>query len=75
MTDSTGVGDGPFDLMEEFDDKLPTRKFDNFQFVHFEQVMAKGYENPEVEFATQALMEVPEQYAEILRLGLMNRKS
>ena len=27
-----GVGDGPFGLMEEFDDELPSRKFDNVCF-------------------------------------------
>ncbi len=30
-----GVGDGPFGVMEKFDDEIPTRKFDNLQFVNF----------------------------------------
>ncbi|KAG2522771.1 hypothetical protein JM16_004487 [Phytophthora kernoviae] len=54
-----GVGDGPWEMMEEFDDKLPTRRFDNFQFVEYNQVLKRNMKNPEAGFAMQALMEIP----------------
>jgi len=65
-----GVGDGPWGMMNEFDDGLPQRKFDNFQFVPFNDVMNSG-KNPEVAFAVAALMEVPEQYKLIRKLKLL----
>jgi E3 ubiquitin-protein ligase RGLG len=70
-----GVGDGPFEDMNEFDDELPERRFDNLQFVEYNKVVATARNDwdPDVKFAVQALMEIPEQYAEIKRLGLMNR--
>jgi len=65
-----GVGDGPFELMQNFDDKLPKRRFDNFQFVPFYEIMQRA-ENREVTFAVNALQEIPEQYKLIKKLGLM----
>jgi len=65
-----GVGDGPWDIMEEFDDELVDRKFDNFQFVPFSKTMEKA-ENREVTFSVAALQEIPEQYAAIKKLGLL----
>mmetsp|Transcript_2744 Transcript_2744/g.6740 ORF Transcript_2744/g.6740 Transcript_2744/m.6740 type:complete len:268 (-) Transcript_2744:59-862(-) len=68
-----GVGDGPWDMMEEFDDELPQRAFDNFQFVCMNRVMANvpPGTNPDAAFATACLMEIPEQFKLINRLRLL----
>jgi len=69
-----GVGDGPFDLMREFDDHLPQRKFDNFQFCHYEAVTSHLVtRNPDACFAMNALMEIPDQYEAVVKLQLVSQ--
>lgn len=65
-----GVGDGPWDAMKLFDDNIPQRSFDNFQFVNFSKIMSENMEasKKETAFALSALMEIPFQYRATLRL-------
>jgi E3 ubiquitin-protein ligase RGLG len=62
-----GVGDGPWDAMEKFDDSIPAgRIFDNFQFVPYNTIVAKENKaGMEEEFFFRGFMEVPTQYQEI----------
>ncbi|XP_071694024.1 E3 ubiquitin-protein ligase RGLG2-like isoform X2 [Rutidosis leptorrhynchoides] len=71
-----GVGDGPWDMMKEFDDNIPDRDFDNFQFVNFTEIMSKNVPliRKETEFSLSALMEIPSQYKATIELNLLGRK-
>nr|CAD1831424.1 unnamed protein product [Ananas comosus var. bracteatus] len=71
-----GVGDGPWDMMREFDDNIPARSFDNFQFVNFTEIMSKNIpaDKKEAEFALGALMEIPSQYKATIDLNLLGRR-
>ncbi len=71
-----GVGDGPWDQMKELDDSIPSRKWDNVQFVNFIDVMTNSHnaEHAKITFALQALMEIPDQYKIIKKLGLISNK-
>ncbi|PKU82115.1 E3 ubiquitin-protein ligase RGLG2 [Dendrobium catenatum] len=61
-----GVGDGPWDMMKEFDDNIPARSFDNFQ---------ANQTRKDTEFALAALMEIPSQYNATLDHGISGRRS
>ncbi|MQM19215.1 hypothetical protein Taro_052215 [Colocasia esculenta] len=71
-----GVGDGPWDMMKQFDDNIPSRTFDNFQFVNFTEIMCRSIptSKKETEFALAALMEIPSQYKATLDLQLLGRR-
>lgn len=78
-----GVGDGPWDVMRAFDDELPERTFDNFQFVpfaKFHEVLGEaggpGHQSlAEAAFLVCAFQEVPEQYKALKALGLLGTGS
>ncbi|KAF8409796.1 hypothetical protein HHK36_005875 [Tetracentron sinense] len=69
-----GVGDGPWDMMQQFDDNIPSRAFDNFQFVNFTDIMTRNIptSEKETEFALAALMEIASQFKATLDHNILS---
>lgn len=73
-----GVGDGPFDNMEKYDDELPKRKFDNFQFVNYNKIFLECQKKNvpfESIFMLHALQEIPDQYDFLKKNNMLNYTS
>ncbi|XP_072980133.1 E3 ubiquitin-protein ligase RGLG3-like [Typha angustifolia] len=72
-----GVGDGPWDAMQQFDDRIPQRAFDNFQFVNFTKIMSSNIamSKKEAAFSLAALMEIPFQYIATQSLGHLKKET
>jgi len=61
-----GVGDGPWDDLIHCNDNR--RRFDNFQFVDFTEIMSREMSegDKEDEFTLEALMKIPAQHDAII---------
>mmetsp|Transcript_64302 Transcript_64302/g.119508 ORF Transcript_64302/g.119508 Transcript_64302/m.119508 type:complete len:322 (+) Transcript_64302:60-1025(+) len=75
-----GIGDGPWNTMRDFDDGLPAREFDNFQFVPFgefqQEIANAGGDRTrtkvlETAFALCALQELPSQVKAMRNLRML----
>ena len=65
---AVGVGDGPFDSLEHFDEHIAGRTFDNFHFTRFEAAMS------DEEFFQNAFSEVPKQFRECSKMHKLKTK-
>ncbi|VDO93595.1 unnamed protein product [Soboliphyme baturini] len=63
-----GIGDGPWDLMKRYDYMYSRRRFPNFHFINFQQVLEES-QNPELDFATEVLEVMEQQYVAMTKLG------
>jgi len=70
---TVGVGDGPWSMMEFYAQNLPQRKFENFKFINFHDIVdASKSKNPESAFAMAALSAIPDQYLKVKQLGYID---
>ncbi|KAG8196748.1 hypothetical protein JTE90_014481 [Oedothorax gibbosus] len=69
---AVGVGDGPWRALEEWDEGVTDRVFDNFHFVDYHQV-TRNAKNVQAAMALHTLMELPDQFQTILRLKYLEK--
>ncbi|KAK2947342.1 putative E3 ubiquitin-protein ligase RGLG5 [Blattamonas nauphoetae] len=65
-----GLGDGPWDKMETFDDRIPKRLVDNFNFVDYFSIKRTQTQNFEAALAYATLNKIPSHFRAVQNHGL-----
>jgi hypothetical protein len=63
-------------MMKVFDESLPKRPWDNFHFVEYHQLVKSPNDKAgELSFAIHTLLEIPDQFHHIVKLGMLPDRS
>ena len=65
-----GIGDGPWEIFDAFNNHIHWREFDNFSFAAWDDVAEEKF--PAYEIGKRCLSQVPNQLKQLRKLGMID---